>query len=450
MNYLDSLVLPQSSEHIQLLHYLLVLVQFLFLPFYGAALVGAFLSLKYWKKGTKENNSDYLRYSKDIIEIISVNKSFGISIGILPVITSILIYVQLLHKSDSKSIVIMLIALPLLIIGLILIYTFRYALAISDLFDEVTETNIGENVKVKFRNYKFGSSRLAKRSGIIGVALLTVGLWYYVSAVSYGIYTDFTVKSSAIKTLFSTNSLLTFFQFMLISSAAAGAAILFAFFYWEGREENLSDSYRNLIKNISLKTSLTALILLPLILFVNMLLLPKESLSGSVFTYTIIAIGLIFISYHLLYSISKTSNLKISGHLFFVVMFAFLSIIIKDQLTVSNTTKLHSAALSLEYNTYLSELKGESSGVTIRSGEEIYKVICSACHKFDEKLVGPPYNKVLVKYEGKMDQLIGFILNPVKVDPAFPPMPNQGLRRDEAKNIAEYLMEQHLKSSSPK
>mgnify|MGYP005843183245 CR=1 FL=1 len=63
-------------------------------------------------------------------------------------------------------------------------------------------------------------------------------------------------------------------------------------------------------------------------------------------------------------------------------------------------------------------------------------------------MVGPPYNQVLTKYEGKMDELIGFILNPVKVDPAYPPMPNQGLRRDEAKNIAEYLMQQHSKPTA--
>ena len=86
----------------------------------------------------------------------------------------------------------------------------------------------------------------------------------------------------------------------------------------------------------------------------------------------------------------------------------------------------------------------------VRSGEEIYQIVCSTCHKFDEKLVGPPYNKVLTKYEGKMDQLIEFIKNPVKVDPAYPPMPNFALKTAEAKNIAEYIMAQHSKNSQSK
>jgi len=184
---------------------------------------------------------------------------------------------------------------------------------------------------------------------------------------------------------------------------------------------------------------------------INVLLLPKSSLSGSVFTYTVIAVVLIFLSYHFLYAISKTSNLKMSGQLFFAVIFAFLALVIKDQMAMSNSTKLHSAVLSSDFDKYLSELKGEGTlAVKARSGEEIFTIVCSSCHKFDEKLVGPPYNKVLTKYEGKLDQLVAFIRNPVKVDPAYPPMPNLALKLDEAKNIAQYLMDMHSKSAAPK
>jgi cytochrome c len=44
------------------------------------------------------------------------------------------------------------------------------------------------------------------------------------------------------------------------------------------------------------------------------------------------------------------------------------------------------------------------------------------------------------KYQGKKDALVAFILNPVKVNPAYPPMPNQGLRPAEAESIATYLL----------
>jgi cytochrome c551/c552 len=75
-------------------------------------------------------------------------------------------------------------------------------------------------------------------------------------------------------------------------------------------------------------------------------------------------------------------------------------------------------------------------------GERIYKERCTACHVFDRKLVGPPYNDVLPKYGDRLDDLAGFIRNPQRVDSSYPPMPDQGLRRVEARAVAEYLLRQ--------
>jgi cytochrome c len=48
---------------------------------------------------------------------------------------------------------------------------------------------------------------------------------------------------------------------------------------------------------------------------------------------------------------------------------------------------------------------------------------------------------VLPKYAGNKEQLVAFIRNPVKVDPAYPPMPNPGLKPNEADAVAAYLLE---------
>jgi cytochrome c len=452
MSFFDSIVLPQSAEHIQLLHYLMILIQFLFLPFLSIILAGTFLSLRFWKKGIKKNNQLYILFSRDIIETISVSKSFGVALGFLPLITSILIYAQLLHKSNSSAIIILLVAFLLISVGFILTYTFRYSLSFVDLFDSL-KRNLKLDVEDedKIKKFRFGSNRIARKSGIIGLAFLAVGGWYYIAAISSAVLSDNWNTNNILSTLFSTQAVLHFIQFIILAFALTGGVLLFAFFYWEGGKTDLCEEYRGFVKKFSLTITLTALILLPAVLFINNLLLPKTALSGSIFAYLLIALILIFLSYHLLYAISKTSNLKLSGQLFFVLIFLVLAIVIKDQMAMSNSTKLHSAILNSDFDKYLSELKGESKGaVSVRSGEEIFNVVCSSCHKFDEKLVGPPYNQVLVKYEGKMDQLVAFILNPVKVDPAYPPMPIQGLRREEAKNIAQYIMDQHAKNAVPK
>ena len=94
---------------------------------------------------------------------------------------------------------------------------------------------------------------------------------------------------------------------------------------------------------------------------------------------------------------------------------------------MTNATKNQSLVLSTEYDKILAELKGDGT-VAVLSGKEIYDVRCASCHKFEQKLVGPAHFDVLPKYVGKQAQLIAFIRNPVKVDPAYPPMPNPGLK----------------------
>ncbi|OGV09904.1 MAG: hypothetical protein A3J84_05680, partial [Ignavibacteria bacterium RIFOXYA2_FULL_37_17] len=124
--------------------------------------------------------------------------------------------------------------------------------------------------------------------------------------------------------------------------------------------------------------------------------------------------------------------------------FTLLALIIKDQLAMGNATVKQSVILNAQFVKYLAELKGTGEGAEKLSGEEIYQVRCSSCHAFDRRIVGPPHNEVVPKYEGKKEQLVAFIRNPIKVNPAYPPMPNPGLKPAEADAIATYLLD-HFK-----
>jgi cytochrome c len=88
------------------------------------------------------------------------------------------------------------------------------------------------------------------------------------------------------------------------------------------------------------------------------------------------------------------------------------------------------------------EVKAKTVSTTGVNAEQIYTTKCIACHKFDVKVVGPPYQQTVPKYNGDVNALAEFIYNPVKKDPAFPPMPNQGLKKKEAQAMAKWLMDQ--------
>ena len=46
----------------------------------------------------------------------------------------------------------------------------------------------------------------------------------------------------------------------------------------------------------------------------------------------------------------------------------------------------------------------------------------------------------VAKYNGDAQKLAEYIFNPQKIDPAYPPMPNQGLKKKEANAMAQWLI----------
>lgn len=90
-------------------------------------------------------------------------------------------------------------------------------------------------------------------------------------------------------------------------------------------------------------------------------------------------------------------------------------------------------------------------------GEKIFEVKCSACHKFNEKYVGPSLGNVTERRT--IAYVMNMILNPEGMYTRHPvakqllaehltQMPNLGLTQDEARDVAEYLREQATKPES--
>lgn len=73
-------------------------------------------------------------------------------------------------------------------------------------------------------------------------------------------------------------------------------------------------------------------------------------------------------------------------------------------------------------------------------GEHVFQSICMGCHRFDTRVVGPPFNEVVPRYQGDVEKLKAFIRNPVKKNPGYPSMPKLGLKEEEIDAVARYLM----------
>ncbi len=441
MEFLNNFVLPQSAEHIELLHYMLLLVLFLFIPFISIVFGGIILSVIYRRKGEKENNKFYLRLAKEIAEITTINKSVGFILGVAPIIASILIYSQLLHNSQVTNLNYLALSLVFVTVALIFIYSYRYSLSFNRIFNSFSgKDNTDPGVIEDVQKLSDESNRISKKAGTFGLAFLFLGLWFFVTALTIPtLYLDWKIDDF-IAGLFSWNVLSRFAFYILFAVTLTGGMILFTFLEDEKKKRVKDEEYSNFVKQKIVRVTFFVSIFIPVLLLISVFGLPSSSLTGTVFFYAIISLILLFLGYHFLYLLSKEIKGTTAALLFFALVFSIAAFIISDQKAMATATKFQSASLSAEFDKYFAELKGEGKTVTINAAE-LYEVKCASCHKWDQKLVGPPHLEVLPKYVGKEAQLVAFIRNPVKVDPAYPSMPNPGLKPNEADALAKYLME---------
>jgi cytochrome c len=90
-------------------------------------------------------------------------------------------------------------------------------------------------------------------------------------------------------------------------------------------------------------------------------------------------------------------------------------------------------------------------------GEKTFEGKCSACHKMDEKYVGPALGKLMERRTPTY--VMNMILNPEEMYTRHPAakqllaehltqMPNLGLTQDEAREVVEYFRDQTGKSET--
>jgi cytochrome c len=142
----------------------------------------------------------------------------------------------------------------------------------------------------------------------------------------------------------------------------------------------------------------------------------------------------------MVYSMVRTSDTSSAAVIFALVIVLIFFNVIKDQAAFSNATHEN----TLEITKKAEELEQEAKAKTMQSAgidpQQIYNTKCIACHKFDQKVIGPPYEQTVPKYNGDVQKLAAYIFNPQKIDPNFPPMPNQGLKKKEATAMAQWLI----------
>jgi len=451
MDLLDQSVLPQSSSHLLLLKYLIGLTYILFLPYMSILFGTLVYSIYFKRKAYKSGKGIYRKFSKELLDLILSNKGVSFAFGVLPLIIFIFGYTQIFHLTGSGIPFYLIITLFLFILALFLIYTFKYSFHLNDLFcyanDNIKEQKPDSGFYDEITEYNKNTSRISNKSGKYGLILLTASTLIFTGTMQLASNpSGWDNSTTFLGMIFSLSTFLNYLQFLTASFAFTSAFIL----YWFNRNEEYGDiNDRTHFKNIILKTGLISGIILPVLIIITTLNRPVLSLSFNYFITVLLIMFLLIGICCLFFFIIRESNFEYSTYLIILFIFLFSLLAVQDQLAIHASSRIHSAILAADYDVYELKVK-EELGIDTKpiNGADIYNGRCIACHRFDVKIVGPPYNQTLPKYEGKKDELVKFIMNPIKINPDYPAMPNQGLKPKEADAVADYILNTYKKKGN--
>jgi cytochrome c len=449
MEFLDKAILPQSAHHMVLIKYLIVVAFVLLIPYLSLLLGNLSYSLYFRKRAIRENNENFYKLSEDLIEMVTFNKGVAFALGVVPMLSSMFGFAQLLNQTNASVHGYLFISLLFLFNALLLIYSYKNGFLFKiNSNEEIKADKTDHNETEKIRKAKQQRAiKIFGKSGKYGITLLLISIYIFCGAIQLSFDTERWESVGNIgEMVFSFNALIGFAQFIISAFLITSAMILYRYFRTNSEDSNYSDEFKSYIRDFVLLRGLLASILLLLFVVLSVMLRSKLSLSYGVFGYSVFALCLILIVSILFYVMIKESNAKYHSSVIYLIILTVFVLIIRDQYSFDVSTKKQYAILAANYETYQAKINEQLGiGEVPISGADIYNGRCIACHTFDKKIVGPPYNSTMPKYEGKKDLLVKYILNPVKVNPDYPAMPSQGLKPKEAEAVAEYLLTTYKK-----
>jgi cytochrome c len=441
MNFFDQFVIPPTENHIALLKYMLVVSLLLFLPYLGMSLGANLLWAYFDGKAKKTKSTLFSRFSKDILQKLTISKNAAIALGIVPVISASIAYGQLLFVTGSVTVNFFFFSVLIFIIGYVLLRKYLSALPVARFLEEaeseIKQPEAKEELHQLEEEYIYQSGYFPKLS------LLSLMFGAYIFAGSAGLALNparWSETDNLLQIIYSWNTVFDFLLLLAFSFAITGAAILFFFFRWQGGIENMSDKYAMQVKSYAGGVSLISVSVIPVLLLISTFLIQQHALISSSFLYLFLILIAVIITCSMLYFIYKEENTGLIVPVFLLIFVIFALNILREQEVFAGALSGKMPVMIKKSEEHEKEVRSKIVSKTGLDGEQIYNTKCIACHKFDQKLVGPPHKDVVPKYNGDVNKLAEYIFNPTKVDPAYPPMPNPGLKKKEAVAVAQYLI----------
>ncbi|MEN8194718.1 MAG: hypothetical protein ABFS12_17995 [Bacteroidota bacterium] len=342
MDFLESILLPQSSQRIEILSYLITISYMILLPYLALLFGSTFLSCRFNARGKSSNNAHYIKLSKDLISLSAFNIYASMGIILLPLLILMYSYAQIVQQDVSVVFENLNYTIILLIPAVVLVYIFKRSFGLSDIAKLVNKTkDDSTNRDEEFSVYKSPIIKALTNSSRIAVWLLFASSYILIACIkTVSDSSSMNEITSLSDMLFRDQTIISFLYFLSLSFALTSASALYIYFKPNSYYEVSERKYADIVKKFFLNTAMIFVLVLPLIYAIDVMSIPSIALSSSIFGISIGVLLILLLISSLLYHMIKYKNLNYRGLVLLLFIGLFYLIAAKEQAAFNTSSQL--------------------------------------------------------------------------------------------------------------
>jgi cytochrome c len=424
MDFLSEHIIAPSGQHLKLLEFLAIVIYTIHLPYIGLVMGSTAVAMWLTFSDREIPNPRFARLAEDLLRTFLGHRLQMFVLGVLPLLALPFLYGQWFDAVPLAPIGYIMLPIPGVFVGLVLLWLYRGTFA---------------GRKNAFQQHM----------GLGTLALLVLMGSYFLLLSSIVRLQDpekwFRLKNLAVL-LLNWNVIYKFLYFVHAAFALTGVGILFFLFRWTDRPTSGDPEYAAFARKFAAGIGFAFSLALPVWNLLYVFTSPDVVFDSTVYGLAVANVFVCMIIAFMLLATLRSSAPRFAAASFVLFIVVFVLSGSFDVRAMANANREHAVLLEqeaekerLEREAGIDQALAEASGANV--GEETFNKVCVQCHRFNEKLVGPPLAQRLPGYD--LESLKAFISNPTKKDAAYPPMPNPGLSAAQVEAVAKYVLENY-------
>jgi len=423
--------LPLPAE-VWLLEFAAVVLFLAHILFVNLMLGGSLLSVYYEIRGRWRPELDAL--AREVAKTITVNKSLAVVLGVGPLLVMNVLYSVYFYSANALTGTAWIMIVPLVATAFLLTYAHSYS------WERLS-----------------GQKGLHIAIGASGAALFLCVPFIFLANINLMLFPErWAGVHGFLSTLLLPNVLPRYLHFLIASLAVC--SLFFA--GWFGRRrypaaERLPGLDRAALRRefLGIVFGATALQLVagPLLFFT----LPSHGLSWALIANLAVAIAMALAALGLLWSELGRSTPELGRRYWTIVVALSVTVVFMaygrhlyrrealapHQARMAQVTADYQAAVlgaNMRAEAGMQRTGAEEAAAS--PGEKTFKTLCTGCHAFGRRLVGPPVEEIAAVYQGNPAGLIAWVRAPGKKRPDYPEMPPMRMSEAQYQAVADYVL----------